>query len=397
MPASAGGDPSAGGELRFDVQDPSWRGDLGLFLARRIPAGAGRVVVKVSGGGIWPLTPVRLPDGASIAIESDAPQGSGPAWVATPGASAPALIELHGGDLSLTGITLGWSPSSRVARLVHIEDGHLLITRCVLKGGDAAMPAGSGLVLFRAPGTRPLPARPGPFLTPTDRPTLAVADSLLMAVGGEAIAGELGRGVMSLVNAAILSEGEGAAIALRPQKVARGRFEADLSLDRCSIAAERSVVQVGPWPGADPGPARPWLVSTRRSAYFEVSARGRRGSVLLRSLDGSLAHGSVAWQADGDGYDLARFTASGSDDPPLGQQRPDVKALWVDFWGAGHIRNVTGPNPRKDGVPVLTKDRLRPGGLTVEDLRLDAKAHPDLGVDLQRLPSATARAVPIPF
>ncbi|HEY2157924.1 MAG TPA: serine/threonine-protein kinase, partial [Isosphaeraceae bacterium] len=339
--------PVTGGEVSFDVADPTWRGDLGLFLARRLASGAGHVVVKVTGSGTWPMTPVRLPDGMSLSVEPAATQGQGPTWVALPGVAAPALIELQGGDLALTGINLGWSPSSRAARLVKVEDGHLYLSRCALKSGESPMPAGSGLVLFRAAGTKPLASRPGPLLSPTDRPTCGLDDCLLMAVGGEAVAAELGRGVVSLTNTAILAEGDAAAIALRPQKVARARFEADLHLDHCSIASERALVQVGPWPGAEPGPARPWLVSSSRSAFFEVAGRGRRGSVLLRSLGDGLEHGALTWQADGDGYDLGFFTASGPADHAPSRQRPDVKGQWVDFWCARHVRNVVGPNPRK--------------------------------------------------
>ena len=356
------------------------------------------MTVKVTGSGTWPMTPVRLPNGVSLSVESAAAQGPAPTWIAQ-GGPAAALLELQGGDLALTGINLAWSPSSRVGRLVMVEDGHLLLSRCALKSGESPMPPGSGLVLFRAPGTRPLAGRRGPFLSATDRPTCYLADCLLMGVGGEAVAAELGRGVVSLANTAILSEGDGTAIALRPQKVARSRFEADLDLDHCSIASGRALVQVGAWPGSDPGPARPWLVSSTRSAFFEVAERGRRGSVLLRSLGDGLEHGALAWQADGDGYDLAYFTASGPDDPAPSRQRPDVKAQWVDFWGARHVRNAVGPNPRKDrdGASILTKDRLRPGALTPDDLKLDAKAHPDLGVDLRLLPTSWSRGVPMGF
>ena len=380
--------PVTAGELTFDLADPAWRGDLGLFLARRIAPGASRVVVRVVGAGTWAMTPVRLPDGASVAIEVASTMGPGPAWVPAPGSSAPALLEARGGDLSLTGVTLAWSASSKVARLVRVEDGHLLLQRCILKSGESAMPAGSGLVSFRASGTRPLPPRAGPFQTATDRPACVLADCVLSVVGGEALVAELGRGVVSLVNTAVMATDGGAAIALRPQKVARGRFEADLSLDRCSIASDRNFVEIGPWPGAAPGPSRPWLVSSTRSAFFEVAERGRRGAVLLRSLGEGLAHGAIAWQANGDGYDLARFTAAGTDDPAPSRQRPDVKALWVDFWGARHIQNVVGPNSRKPDGSVLTRDRLRPNGLSVDDLRLDPKAHPDLGVDHSLLPAA---------
>ena len=59
--------PVTEGELTFDVADPVWRGDLGLFLARRIAPAARRASsVKVAGAGTWPMTPVRLPDGMSL-------------------------------------------------------------------------------------------------------------------------------------------------------------------------------------------------------------------------------------------------------------------------------------------------------------------------------------------
>jgi hypothetical protein len=211
----------------------------------------------------------------------------------------------------------------------------------------------------------------------------------LIAVGGEAVGAEVGRGVVALSNTRVVSLNEGAAIGLRPSRVARSRFEADLSLDRCSIAAERSLIRLGPWTGADPGPDRPWLVSTNRCAFLEIAQPGHRSAVLLRSVGDGLAHGGLSWQAKGDTYDLAHFTTSGDGPPRSVASRPDVKSQWVEFWDARHIENVVGPNPKTDAVrPLLTRDRLRPGGITLESFRLDPKSHPDLGADLRLLPSS---------
>ena len=325
----------------------------------------------------------------------------GPLWVAVAGSAAPALIEVKGGDLSLSGVTLVWSPSSNVSRLVRVEDGHLALSHCVLKSGEAAMPAGSGLIGFRAAGTRPLVPRAWPFLSPTDRPSCVVADSVLTVAGGEAIGAELGRGLVSLVNTAILAKGEGSAIDFEATEGGSpgALFEADLAAGSLFDRVRPELRRDRPLAGcAAPGPSRPWLVSSPSgSAFFEVAERGRRGSVLLRSIGDGLAHGALAWQANGDGYDLAHFTAAGAEDPAIGRQRPDVKALWIDFWGPKHVLNVTGPNPRKPDANVLTRDRLRPEGLNVDDLRLDPKAHPDLGVDLGLLPTGSARPVILRF
>jgi len=387
-----------GEAIPFDLADPAWGGDLGLFLGRVVRAGSPRVRIRVIGGGSRPMTPVRLPDGASVEIEASAPAGAGPQWVAKPGSSGAALLEVEGGDLSLNGLSFSRAGSAGVPWIVKVVDGHLLIARSTLRSEESAASSGSGLILFRAPGTRPLALRSHPFASPTDRPICRVVDSVLTVVGGEAIAAELGRGIVSLDNTAVLSESDGAAIALRPQKVARSRFEADLTLDRCTIAAEQSLVRLGPWPGTDPGPARPWLVESSRSAFFGVAPRGSRGAVLLRSSEEGLAHGALFWQSSRDGYDLAHFTAADEQKPAPGLPRPDVKSQWIDFWGARHIERATGPSPRstEPSLTLASRGRLRPGGLTAEAVRLDPRAHPDLGIDLRVLPSDGTRATPPP-
>ena len=50
------------------------------------------------------------------------------------------------------------------------------------------------------------------------------------------------------------------------------------------------------------------------------------------------------------------------------------------------------PEETEAVLNLLARDRLRPGGLTVESLKLDPKAHPGLGVDFRFLPVRPARA-----
>jgi serine/threonine protein kinase len=375
-------------ELSFNVADPAWRGDLGHFLSRSIPPGSMKVVVKISGGGRFGMTPIRLPDGASVEIEAVGSGGAAPTWSALPGKSAPALIALSHGSLSLKGVHLLGTSRANIPHLVRVDDGNLLISHAVIGTGEGILPPGFGLVLIRAAGTSP---RANDTASPSwagDRPTLLVVDSVVHAIGGEAISAELGRGMVRLMNSVIVSEAEGTAIGLAPQRVARTRFDADLILEHCSIASERSLVRIGPWLGSAPGPNRPWLVSSRRTAFFEIAQRGHRESVLLRTKGEGLPHGSIFWQADGDAYDLPYFTISGDDSPSPGRQRPDVKSQWIDFWGANHIANVIGPTPRRT-EPVLTlqsRDRTRPAPLSAEAFQLDPKSHRDLGADLRFVP-----------
>ncbi len=381
------------GELTFSVDDPAWRGDLGLFLARKISPGSPKVRVKVVGGGEWSMSPVRLPDGASVEIESVSSSGQEPSWTVAQGSSAPALIELVKGELILKGIHLSWSASAKVPHLIRVEDGQLSIFHSLLRTGDGTMPAGSSLVLLRSPGTCPLSMASVASAISNNRPFIVIADSFLASSGGEAIRAELGRGVVSVVNSAILSEAEGSAIGLYPQKVARSRFETDLVLDHCSIAGERSLVQIGDWPGSGPGPDRPWLVSTKNSAFIEIPQRVRRESVLLRARGDGLSHGALFWQANGDGYDLSHFTTPGDNLLSSNRRRPDVKSQWIDFWGANHIVNVVGPSARRTdpGLTLTARDRLRPGTVTLDGLKLDAKTHSDLGAVLGSLPRRPIR------
>src|SRR5262249_34062120 len=154
--------------------------------------------------------------------------------------------------------------------LIRVTDGHLLLRQCRLTAPGVVQAGGGNLVAFRAAGTRPLEPRPLPGCPPdrtVDRPVGRLVDCLLLP-GGAAGTAELGRGAGAMENCVVGSGRD--TLVLRPQRVARDRFEADLWLDRCTIVAERSFVRLGPWPGSPAGPDRPWLVSTRGSAFLDA-------------------------------------------------------------------------------------------------------------------------------
>ncbi len=381
------------GELFFLLDDAEFQGDLGLYLARKVTAGK-KARIKVLGNGHTPrFTPVQLPDGATVEIEVAADAGHEPVWTPASGARGAALISISKGYLSIKGLFVSGATSSALPYFIRVDDGHLLLTHCSFRA--AGNSAGSGVVLFHAPGTKPLELGAGPFLSISDRPIAQISDSAIVVSNGEAIAAELGRGIVSLKNTAILSDGDTSAIDLRPQKVARQRFETDLLLDRCSIAAEGNFVTVGAWPGTEPGPDRPWLVSSHESVFVDMFDRGRRLAVLLRSRTNGMPHGAVFWQSRGDAYDLANFTALGDAPPVARPTRPDVRVSWTNLWGSNHIFTPHGPTPRKNDA-VLTfvaRDRPKPGTGSVDALKLDESGHPNLGADLKTLPT---RALPAP-
>jgi serine/threonine-protein kinase len=299
--------PNAVKELAFDLTAPPWKGDLGRFLKDQVKPGDARVHVRVTGSGPAALgfTPVRLPDGTSleIIVENTRVRVSvPPIWRPINVGSAEALIDVRGGELVLNGVEIQREANSRPKYLVRVEDGHLVLNRCRLTyppGQRIGEPGTGHLISFRAPTSRPLTNRSWPFSSPIDKPVCRMIDSVLIA-SGDVLHAEVGRGMIALTQC--LLEAGGTIFALNPAKVARNRFEADLWIERCTLAAEKTFVFLGPWPGTTPGPDRPWLVSSRASAYLGSFTPVSKESVLLRVEPNSLSQGTLFWQGSNDAY-----------------------------------------------------------------------------------------------
>jgi serine/threonine-protein kinase len=161
------------------------------------------------------------------------------------------------------------------------------------------------------------------------------------------------------------------------------------------VASEGSFVTLGSWPGTAPGPDRPWLVSTKDSAF--LAGYDRSGvsteSVLLRVAEDSLERGALCWQAANASFEVVHFTGRTGQALAM-PRRPDVTRQWIKLWGDAHMQNVTGPIwPRGAAVSspsVRFYDRLQSGKVVPADLELDRGYHPgrprmNLGADLTRL------------
>ncbi len=299
------------------------------------------------------------------------------------------MIEVHGGDLVLSRVQLAANPAAPSKTLILVEVGHLVLHACRLTAPGEPANAGGELVAFRALGTKPLVAKewPGPFETKVDRPVLRAVDSVLIA-SGDAISAELGRGLIALSQCAVVSRGT--ALGLIPSNVARSRFDSDLWLDHCSLAAEKNFVQVGPWLGAAPGPDRPWLISTQDCAFLSKFQPPSRESVLLRFAPTAMSMGVPFWQGSGDAFDVINFTAR-TDAAPPANAFPDVRRQWMGLWGPNHFGSVTRSSITGTSS-VRTLSRLKPGRVDVADLKLDPDVHPGrstlaIGVDVSRLPA----------
>jgi serine/threonine-protein kinase len=388
--------PPAVKELLFDVAAKPWSGNLGAYLRDQLKPADPRVKVRVSGTGKFYFTPVHIPDGVSLEIVVETARQAGvvpPEWITPKGAAGEALIDVKGGDLVLTGVEVVRDAGARLKSLIRVEDAHLVVNHCRLRVDPRLVveprpsPAekhGGNLIVFRATTTRPLPDHPWPFDKPFDKPVCRIIDSVLITPG-DVLTAELGRGIIALSQCAVAG---GNAFILAPAKVARSRFDTDLALERCTIAAERAFVTLESWPGLSPGPDRPWLVTSRETAYVSSYIPPSRESVLLKVEPNSLAQGALFWQGSNDAYDVQNFTAR-ADKPLVPNAHPDVFRHWVGIWGTNHFRNATGPTSRVTGsVKLLNK--LRAGNVSPGELALDPNDHPgraelEIGVDLKRL------------
>ena len=211
-----------------------------------------------------------------------------------------------------------------------------------------------------------------------------IIESTLVTTAG-AIRSELGRGLIALEQTAVAAGTD--ALELLPACVAPARFEADLVLGHCTLASEANIVRLGPWPGRSPGPQRPWLVTSRNSAFLGTYDRRVSDTVLLRGDEEAMAWGTLFWQGAGDAVEVEAFTAAVGE-PIVGRNR-DVVRQWVNFWGGNHQRGVTGPRAATNQPSVRLLDRPRPGRVVPSDLILDPGYHPnrrqlDVGADLTR-------------
>ncbi len=375
-------------ELTFDTASPPWNGDLGAFLRDRLVDAVRYARVRVLGSGNHRCSAVRLPRGIQLEIRVEPTGGEQPSWSPDPLTTGLGLIEVEGGALVLLNFVLRHDPASRLEHLIHVEGGHLVLDQCQLTTPVAAPTFAGDLIAFRSVNTQPLPHehQHPVFSTYVNRPVCLLTESLLIT-NGIALKIELGRGLVALRQTAVAA-GD-AAIDLIPSGVARWRFENDLSLESCTLTAERAIVRTGPWPGLPPGPDRPWLVTSQNCAFLAPYEQKKRETVLLRADPSALAHGSVFWQAKNDAADVDIFTALTEGPVQSGRSR-DVFLQWISFWGRNHMELVSGPHGAERAPTVRLRERvLHPGRVEPGDLVLDPLYHPgrdrlSVGADLAR-------------
>ena len=149
-------------ELTFDTAAPPWEGDLGAFLRDRLTPGVKHVRVRVIGSGHHRFTPVRLPPG-SLAGDSRRTLGRRRAPLVVTGAQRdrPGIDRARTAAPWFFPISfLRHEETSRLEHLIHVEDGHLVLSRCQFTAPGSSADFAGDLIAFRSPSTQPYPSRP---------------------------------------------------------------------------------------------------------------------------------------------------------------------------------------------------------------------------------------------
>jgi serine/threonine-protein kinase len=388
QPGDHGGPQGAVPELFFDAESTDWHGDLGAFLRDKIKDRGKHVRIRVRGSGPRHCSPVRLPDDVVLQIRVEPPLSEGADWLSwspEPESTGQALLELHGGSLVLSGVRLRVEPSAAVESLVRVEEGDLILHRCQLIASPGSESKMRQFLSFSVTSTRPrTQPPPGLFMVTPDRSVCIIGESTMIS-SGSVLRAEIARGLVALFQTAIAAPGD--LIELVPARVARARFEADLVLDRCTLASESNIIRLRAWQGRDLGPDRPWLINSNQCAYLGTYDRRVSDTVLFRTEPEAMAHGLGFWQGAGDAVEVDGFAAVG-DGPPSVRSR-DVTIQWVNFWGSNHQRGITGPRTGSNLPSVRLLDRLKAGRVEPSDLILEPNYHPgrsqlDVGADLSR-------------
>ena len=350
-------------ELTFSTEAAPWRGDLGAFLRDRLPPALH--VRPGAGAGIGASS---LHSGEAAARASAGDQGR----AVFPGRAADVVARGRGhwngahraGGGCARALELDPARTSqprRLEHLIHVEDGHLVLSNCQLTAPAVARTLAGDLIAFRSASTQPRPLDlDRAAVLVSDRSPGLPAGRLRSDHGRPRAPGRAGAGAgrTFAVRGGRRRDGDRAEARERRQAPVRGRpgarpLHADLGTN------DRSR---GLWPGLRAG-AGPPLADHFAELRLSEPERpdGPRDGVARDATATRWRTARVFWQADDDAAEVDWFISVGDAPPPANRSR-DVQQQWVQFWGRNHMGRVTGPRGSGSQPSVRFRDRgARPG------------------------------------
>ena len=257
-----------------------------------------------------------------------------------------ALIELHGGSLRpLSSLRLRADESAPVESLIRVEEGDLVLASLPAhRTARVPRPRLATWSDFKAAGTRPRTRHsPAGALHARARSAGLHLSQSILITGGVGASSRGWPGPGRPLPDAPWPPGPTRSSSF-PARVARGRFEADLWLWTTARSPPRpNIIRLGPWTGRNPGPDRPWLITSRSLRLPGTYDRRVSETVLLRVDEEAMAEGTVFWQGIGDASRSTPSPRPGPNPPP--NRLADVVFQWVNFWGSNHIARSRAPAP----------------------------------------------------
>jgi serine/threonine protein kinase len=360
-------------------------GDLGKFIMSQ-PELPETTIVVITGTGVQRMSPIRLAGKKSLVLHVDQAQGQAPLTFvpAEGGEPAEALIEMRDGDLIVEGAAFAWptgAGGNLPRRFIKVDRGNLTLSRCRLYGplqGDTGFEAISftaGAQKSKWPGEATVPIHLD--FHPAPHPRVNVCQLFDSYVGAESrVVGFTGsQGVLRLSNCLVVTAG---AVASFDELDLAGaqKFETDLIVEQCTVAASKSFFEVGEWI-APVFPTRPMSISTRDNLFcdpFELTTGPNaktRTSVLLRYGGRTLQQGLLAWHSENDAFsnDIHAYIQRKD---LTGGARQEFDHDWQAVWGRLHIKNEIVDNKKIDKIRLAGKPNTNVS-LKLKDFERDRK------------------------
>jgi hypothetical protein len=341
--------------------------DLGKFIMSQ-PELPDTTIVTVTGSGTLKMSPIRL-IGKSLIIYVQRQTGQAP-LIFTPsddGSSGQALIEVRDGDLIMEGLALAWPAGGAAGlprRYIKVDRGNLTLSGCRLFGplqgntGFEAIAFSGGSQKSKWPGEPTLPLHLD--FHPAPHPRANVCQLIDCYVGAEfrcfACIGS--QCILRLSNCAVVTPGTIASFdeldSADPLK-----FESDVIIEQCTIAASKYFFEVGEWISPI-YPVRPMTFSTQDNLFcdpFDVnigaSARAR-SNVVLRYGGRTLQQGLLAWHSENDAFSNDIHGYIQRKDSTV-NPRQEFDQHWQTVWGKLHVKNEVVDGKKIDKIRLVGK------------------------------------------
>ena len=295
--------------------DLSKGGDLGAYLSgvlhREKDRLAPRIVVRITGRGPTPTSPIRFGDGRDVVLyfEHDLKDPITLEPNAEAALKRVPLVEIVGGKLEIIGARMRLSAGTLVPALIRGEDANLTLTRCTLQGPHVKANDGfSSLVTISGQSAGPT--------TLLLRDNVMIAAKLLIDVQNHA--------QLRARNNIFLALTDGIQFDVRSLTAPLVHV-----LDHNTLAAKNTFVALRT--GLEPSVPGSVLVHANSNAFLFPFSSDADTSALVRGIDAWTLRGRFAWQGRNNVFDARMHAFVGQSERAVVARQ--TRFEWQTIWG----------------------------------------------------------------